>query len=180
MKRGVAWPDSWTAKLKEVANARPDATYEELRWIIDPSGGLTRSAIAGKLRRLGLRDCDSRTVVANAQRVRKRVMKKKAPEPKARFPKKVETAFVPEVEPLPVEDTTLQPTRDYAALEFDECKWPYGDTPPFQYCGRKRDKLEGDRLHPYCPHHRARATRPKPEKRTNEFAPPRNYRADRA
>lgn len=39
-------------------------------------------------------------------------------------------------------------------LTFRSCRWPFGDVPPFLFCGEPRDEGYAG---PYCPAHRQRA-----------------------
>lgn len=142
-------------------------SYEKIAAAISPD--LTRSAVAGKIKRLGL-------VGANKQAHQRRPHKKTKNKPAKKF---VESKKIPgfgESKPLPKEDTTLQPLRTYAELNRDECSWPYGDDPKsYRFCGRPRTAISQDRLHSYCEHHRELSKRGSTEK--SNVSPSRTFRA---
>ncbi len=148
------WTEEKLSRLKELIKDK--WSYEDIRLDLDPSGNLSRSAVAGKARRKGLsQPLTDKRRSENATRARN-----------VRELRRVQKPLLPQIKPgfIPKEDTTLQPTRSYAELESDECKWPYGDDPKsFEFCGRPRMKLDSDRLHPYCEHHREISRRGKTE-----------------
>lgn len=141
-----SWTEEKTRRLKTLVE--DGIPYGMIAKDLDPSGGLTRSAVAGKARRLKLS-----APVRKAQAARKTVARAGS----GRDHSNKSATAEPEVEskPLPKEDTTLQPTKDYADLLEGECKWPYGDG-PYKACGRNCSRKTSVAFHPYCDYHRER------------------------
>lgn len=125
--------------------------------------GATRSAIIGKVHRLGLagRANPSRpTTTRKPVEPRRPAAPRPPPAPKPPPPDTVEKA-------APVEE--LAGTATVFELASHMCKWPIGEPgdDSFRYCGRRRG--EG----PYCEHHTRLAYKPVPADRPrsgNELA----------
>ena len=114
-------------------------SFAELRDSINERFGscLTRSAIAGKVARMGLKTTEPRTRIA--------------PKP-PRAPRKVVQLTiaakpVKQVSPPP---DVLPPTiwKDLLELKDGDCRYPYGNTVPFPFCG-----LPAIPGLPWCPFH---------------------------
>ncbi len=107
-------------------------------------GGITRSAVIGKIHRLGFADRGTASHSA-ASRV------PRAP----RLPRSKPVAVVlpVDIDPLPLADGSFATMR---TIEKPMCRWPVGDptTADFHFCGRPHK--EGS---PYCEVHAARAHR---------------------
>jgi GcrA cell cycle regulator len=121
-------------------------------------GGITRSAVIGKVHRLGLSGRKRKKVAWAPRRAR---LKRTAPVNVNRGVKcgangytLIETALVPiEAKELPASAIPVEQRKTLAELEARHCRWPYGDpgTESFFFCGAP----EADFLasHPYCRFH---------------------------
>jgi GcrA cell cycle regulator len=152
------WTDDRVATLKRLWQAGMSASQ-----VAQQLGGVTRSAVLGKIHRLGLpgRDLPTppRKIAEHTPRIAKpRSRATDTPRPTAR---PMRTVTPP---PPPV---CLAPTASLLTLTLDACRWPIGDPGEagFGFCGRLRD---GHRL--YCPDHVRLAFRPptKPQKRVDQ------------
>lgn len=119
--------------------------------------GATRSAIIGKVHRLGLegRARPSRPMTKRAPAE----PRPPRPAPKRVAPPRPIPEPQPAAEPQPVGE--LEGTATVLELASHMCKWPIGDPQreSFRYCGRARG--EG----PYCAHHARVAFKPIPADR---------------
>jgi GcrA cell cycle regulator len=156
-----AWTDERTAKLKELWPTGKSASV-----IAKEIGGLSRNAVIGKVRRLGLEP-------------RKNIIRKKSerrgswtPPEKTEVDKMLERHSRPPrflTEPLPTEPP--RPAKLFKLVDLNEgqCRFPYGDgrKEPFGFCGCK--KLIGSQ---YCPgHHGLCTTGPQPRRRKSSDYP---------
>ena len=117
--------------------------------------GATRSAIIGKVHRLGL-EGRSRPSRPMTQRV-PREQRPTKPAPKRAPSPKLDTAALPAPPSPPVRYVEEGPgLATVLTLDAHMCKWPIGDPrkATFTYCGRRRD--EG----PYCIEHARVAYQP--------------------
>src|SRR3972149_8399488 len=120
-------------------------------------GGVTRNAVIGKVRGLGLtgRATSSRS---SAPRPRRTHMPRPHRAPSVLFGTRGNTALKPsyeeELEPFsaPVEELVIPLNERASILTLKEsmCRWPIGDPgePEFHFCGRKTCAPL-----PYCEHH---------------------------
>lgn len=115
--------------------------------------GATRSAIIGKVHRLGL-EGRSRPSRPMTQRVPVEQRPTKPAPRRAPPPKLVASALGVATEPPTADE--LEGTATVLELAAHMCKWPIGDprSETFRYCGRARG--EG----PYCLHHAKIAFQP--------------------
>jgi GcrA cell cycle regulator len=139
----TGWTEARLARLVELWNARLSAAQ-----IAGQLGaGLTRSAVVGKLFRLGLsrssaERSEARADGARLSRRRQRAGDGLPPRPRPRvesWPKGPPCG----VEPLLVDIMALRPSS---------CRWPYPTEGGTRFCGHGRQ--EGG---PYCPDHHRRA-----------------------
>lgn len=131
-------------------------------------GGVTRSAVLGKIHRLGLwRD----TPTSKKQRIRTaRLIKARNDNKPSSAPKRERaSAALFNAEPFKeaVEDVIVPPEerRGVVALSESSCRWPIGDplTPDFHFCNREH--VAGL---PYCETHSRRAFLP-PQAKSRPF-----------
>jgi len=94
----------------------------------------TRNATIGRAKRLGLLIANPRTHAPKAEK-KPRVRKPAPPKPK---PIDIPALRCVEIEPLNI---TLYELTD------ETCKWPYGDNPPYTFCGHPAFERA------YCVHH---------------------------
>lgn len=140
-------------------------------------GNLTRSAVLGKVHRLGLK---KRKQCAATPRTRKR--RGESPlEAKLRRRAMLKSQRVPwiDAEPLPAEDPTLIPLeqrKTFAELENTHCRFPYGDpgTADFFFCGAHGANASAGT--PYCAGHRRVAYTPAPDRRKEPGRPTPSFR----
>lgn len=129
--------------------------------------GMSRSAVAGKVRRMNL-----------TMRMEARCRK---PKPKKIQRRKPQAPVELISAPLPVEDVPAKPLVTFAELEPHHCRAPYGDPkePGFGFCGCT--SVPGKS---YCAAHLARFTMPvrvgkapgpKPRVEEPTFAPPKQH-----
>lgn len=119
-------------------------------------GGPTRSAVIGKVHRLGLggRPTKSRSTMIR----RPKPAPRKPPPRPVRQPTAVERVFAAlAVEPVPVVEEIVIPLAERKVLDQlgdADCRWPIGDpqAPDFHFCAKS--KVTGL---PYCEFHVARA-----------------------
>lgn len=110
---------------------------------------LSRSAICGKINRLGLVSPKKPSVTQAAARERRRQTSK--------FNRKSERAMPAATEPVRVRDDPLPLDPRFACmlieLENENCRWPYGDPDAvaFRFCGRIGADMKNGA--PYCDHH---------------------------
>ena len=151
----MSWTDDRIATLKQLWNGGHSASIIAVKL-----GGTTRSAVIGKVHRLGLegrattssyrRPARPRSSSPAPTRSRKgrspsRSLKLRASRP-FRTPPPRRLPVLPELEPAPELPVTVQ------TLTALTCNWPVGDpkTPAFHFCGRGKPVLK-----PYCAHHAA-------------------------
>lgn len=157
-QKSIGWSDERIARMKQLWKDGCSA-----RQISKELGGITRSAVLGKIHRLGL----SRVYPLMNMTVKK----KKSPKPQIKSaPRKsaVRELFKSEFEPFtPKEeiDISLAQRKSMDDLEPQDCRWPLADSEPrvtpWRYCGR--EKVQGL---PYCEDHAVRAFQP-PQPRAN-------------
>ena len=121
--------------------------------------GLTRSAVLGKIHRLGMNFLPREATKSNFR---------PASNPKTTAPRIVQAKTAPRMpQPSrrhnPVPKPMAMPLITITELTNDTCRWPVGDpkTPEFRYCGAR----SGEAL--YCPSHAKLAYMP-PKYRGNE------------
>jgi GcrA cell cycle regulator len=135
------WSDARLTRLVELWNARLSAAQ-----IARQLGqGLTRSAVVGKLFRMGLtRDCAERTA-ARADGARESRRKQRAAQGRPFHPKAIPPPRQP---PCPVRPLMT----DILDLRPSSCRWPYAVEAGTQFCGHAKQRGS-----PYCPDHHRRA-----------------------
>lgn len=138
-----AWTNEWPAELDaKVIQLRDEhLTYEEIGKAI----GKTRSAVSGRLRRLG--HAQPAVRLTPEERLRRKRECDRAY--KARVAGRPHQPFVM-AELLNIEPRYV-PILD---LQKNECRWPYGDG-PFTFCGCPAEEAK-----PYCLPHMQQATEP--------------------
>lgn len=115
--------------------------------------GVTRSAVLGKLHRLGAKKrpaYEPSSIIGKRIRKRARERRERHTQPRTGW------RFLP-VEPLPPEEAAPATPVKLLDLERDMCRWPHGDpkSAAFGFCGAKRlPNL------PYCRCHAEKAYRP--------------------
>jgi len=129
------WPDERIEQLKLLLAER--ITAAEIAKRI--GGNMTRNAVIGKLRRMGLR---SQPVISEPRRyIRK---------PTARKTKPLAPTELPAASPIFEEPLNLA----LADLELDQCHWITSDKKPPLYCGHPTPPRSGIKPRsPYCPFH---------------------------
>lgn len=146
------WTPERVEKLKALVADNLSASQ-----IADELGGVTRNAVIGKVARLGL------TLGAGQRTPIKRRPKRQAPayrsnvvalpaRPARPTPRK---AAVPPPPRPQIDKPTVAAMPLMLPLESlteRTCKWPFGDQPPYTFCGAP--SLDGK---PYCPKHCAAA-----------------------
>ena len=129
-----AWPQPHVDFL--ATTWREGWSFSELAGFLAEQFGIryTRSAIAGKIGRMALK---------NAARV------KRAPKPRAkRKPVALSAAVTQPAREDPPVRCEPRVWLDIYQLGKDTCRFPFGDRPPFDYCGAM--PVEGSH---YCPKH---------------------------
>jgi len=144
MRADNAWTDDRIAVLKAMWAAGATATA-----IAERLGGLSRSAVLGKISRLRLR-ADASAAVANQapaaastspdlallqrRRHNRKGARRSSPKPRRKKPRR-------------------RSGKSLLELTNDTCRWPNGEpgTRGFFFCGAPGADLEGGR--PYCAHH---------------------------
>lgn len=145
------WTDDRIASLRQMwaEGASAAAIAERL-------GGLSRSAVLGKIHRLRPRVA-KRISVAKKTKVakRKRVAAKTLPKPIVSERCHPTRGVAPSSQPRTNE--SQQPGKSLLELTNDTCRWPHGDpgTQGFFFCGEPGADLEGGK--PYCVPHARRA-----------------------
>ena len=145
------WTDDRIASLKQMwaEGASAAAIAERL-------GGLSRSAVLGKIHRLRPSlakepSVAKKTSVAKKKRAAAKTLHKPTA-PEQRGPTR-------RVAPSPQPQTNESRQRGKSLLELtnDTCRWPHGEpgTRGFFFCGEPGADLEGGK--PYCVHHARRA-----------------------
>lgn len=156
----MSWDDERVEQLKKLWGDGISASQ-----IAERMGRLTRSAVIGKVHRLGL---SGRATTQRLNGMNKKTRKRKVAAAGTPAATRNWASFVlpeaTEVEPLP------QPSREFDvaklvkfdALEADHCRWPVGDPrdETFGFCGEK--KVVGQ---PYCVECCRVAFRPPPLKK---------------
>lgn len=143
--RNTTWTEARLARLVELWNAKSSATQiaEQL------GGGLTRSAVVGKLFRLGLSrsSADRQTARADGARLtrrKQRIAQGRSPGPPPLRPDFAPKGLSCRVKPLLIDIMSLKPAS---------CRWPYPTQEGMRFCGHGRQAGEG----PYCADHHRRA-----------------------
>lgn len=179
-----SWNDAREAKLKELWREGLSASQCAARL-----GGVTRNGIIGKVWRLRLTRGE-----ADNQRNRRRGKSMAAPNGFNRHPERRSSQPKPsrpiappipdeapepipvfEPEPFPVQEdsavTRPSATEPIGIMDLREktCRWPFGDRPPFRYCGAPTC---GRGSGVYCSHHAAIAFVGIPGKSKREFSFP--------
>jgi len=98
---------------------------------------LSRSAVIGKLNRIGLKNTDRPGKVANRGGWR--------PKPQKLTLEYARRLDLPVVISEPKFDAPNSLKLSIYDLKETTCRWPYGDAPPFTYCGH--NTIDGS---PYC------------------------------
>ena len=151
----MTWTESRVADLKRLW-----AEGESCSRVAAIMGGLTRSAVIGKVHRLNLPKRKTKTVA----RVRETRPSSAYRKPRMFFTPR------PKPEPKPAPVPTVEPVSlDVKLMDLGprQCKWPHGDG-PFVFCGHSRPFGE-----PYCPYHAGRAfniPEPRHRRRVGQFA----------
>jgi len=139
MKPGVDWDDKLIARFKALHRGGK-RSFKQIADMLSQEFGLklTKNACIGKGRRLGLEQ-------------RPRSTPKPEPEPKKR------ASSTPELVPRPVVATAWRVDTPILTgciritiyqLRQGVCHFPFGDRPPYAYCGNTTA-----RGMPWCPHH---------------------------
>lgn len=163
----------WTQESVDILKRLWAQGYAASQIAGELGGGCTRSAVCGKVHRLGL---SGRLVTTRAprpkgadggaavrSRKRKPVERYVAPGPKV-LPKRDQRdefglASDGIVDIVEDHEIPLEQRRTVLTREYGECAWPVGDpaSPDFYMCGAQTARRsDGERM-PYCPHHCARA-----------------------
>jgi GcrA cell cycle regulator len=151
----MSWTDDRIATLKQLWSDGMSASL-----IAATLGEVTRNAVIGKVRRLGLagrattsrRCCPARPRSAPLAQARPRKARSQSLSRKLqtsrpfRTPPPRSRSVLPELGPAPERPVTVQ------TLTALTCNWPIGDpkTPAFHFCGRGKPLLKA-----YCAHHAA-------------------------
>jgi len=140
---GSLWTEARVARLVELWSARLSAATIAARL----GDGISRSAVVGKLFRLGLRRTDEQRYEAQAEGARRTGARRRAtshlarrsppPMPVSPLPPPSPCAVVPRLVPLPL-------------LQRGACRWPYEADGETRFCGHA---ARGGRS--YCPDHHA-------------------------
>lgn len=146
----MTWTEERVETLKQQWSAGSTAAE------ISAALGFSRSAILGKVHRLGLSE---RRGLGGPRRSTTRIgnVTRRAPSARAFTLKHHAPSAVPNApEPVLIEDTAIQFSQRRTIMELNSatCRWPVGDpgTPGFFFCG---GLVEVGRS--YCPGHLARA-----------------------
>lgn len=164
---GFRWDDDVVAKLTEYWKEGFSCSQIAAKLYSEFNFEISRSAVIGKLNRMGMKSNVEVTRIKNrsaSRRTLAKVGKKPAPKVNPRPARVMSGLFVggggdlPPVEPLPKEESPSDYAKLYTLdqLEKGMCKWPVGDpkTPDFGFCGK--DRVPGQ---PYCMGHCQRAFR---------------------
>lgn len=166
------WTDDRTALLRKLWGEGHSAAVIARRL-----GDVSRNAVIGKVRRLGLPQRQTRCAAefgASKQHERALIDRVRALMPTAAIGKaRRETPPTRAAEPpapLPPEPQGAdQPPADVAArilaLAQHECRWPFGDpkAPGFAFCGAVRPRDDSA----YCAHHTREARQPRTAQRAS-------------
>lgn len=147
MRAEIPWTDDRIAILKALWADGASATV-----IAKRLGGLSRSAVLGKIYRLRL--CGGGPAAAA---VKQQVVAEGSSEPAALERRRPERDCAPSPFIKPQPESLRQRAKSLLELTNDSCRWPHGDpgTRRFFFCGAPGADLEGGR--PYCAHHARRA-----------------------
>lgn len=156
--RGWPQPTPWTPDVdaRMIGLREEGKTLTQVALVL----GMTRNAIASRLKRLG-RSRPSKEITRLERAGRRRNPPRPPQPPKPPKPVKVAKTSKPEVvAPAPVHP--IFPVVALSDLTLCMCRWPYGDpqAADFGFCGQP--KREGS---PYCPGHHAVAFIPLAPKR---------------
>ena len=131
---GVHWTEPLERRLWELATSPQQPTYDQIAHTLGLEFGvrLTKNSCIGRARRMG-------------------VPVRIAP----RFRSNYRDAVIFTVDPRKARPKPRYavPERRYDHVSIydlgaNDCRWPFGDRPPFQFCGR--EVVDG---HPYCAEH---------------------------
>lgn len=139
----TGWTEARLARLVELWTARLSATQIALQL----GDGLTRSAVVGKLFRMGLTRDSAERAAARADGARQSRRKQRAAKARPSRPAPVQfPAFASpcRLTPLMADILDLRPTS---------CRWPYAMESGTKFCGHTKRPGGG----PYCPDHHRRA-----------------------
>jgi GcrA cell cycle regulator len=154
------WPDE---RIKELKRLHGDG-HSAAEIARQMGGGLTRSSILGKLRRLGITSGHptsaprTRRPVAARPRRPRPIAPKTPTQPRPPTPPARVTPLRTDIPEPPSRGLTLM------GLESADCKWPSGDVArEMTFCGAPRFMAIGSEAppSPYCEHHTARAYPPR-------------------
>lgn len=120
------WTDSLVDLFKQL-----HASGRSFGQIAAQLPGVTRNACIGKARRLGLTMKPSDNPAA--ERIDRRFKPPKPPRVRM-YPERVRA----KPQPKPIRPPA--PTGSVALIDLEphHCRWPYGDSPPFMFCGAPR------------------------------------------
>jgi GcrA cell cycle regulator len=177
----AAWTEAMVARLRALWS---DPSYSAAA-IARLLGGVSRSAVLGKVRRLGL---ESRTGMSSLRRERTpgQVVPFRFGSPrKAARGAPRRSGFGVPFRRVTIEDWLAPATREFQDLPVEvspfavtladlaprQCRWPLGDpaSSEFRFCGARA--ADG---RPYCAHHRAMAYRAPPERDASQPKAQRN------
>jgi GcrA cell cycle regulator len=175
----IDWNDELIAKLSDYWKEGFSSSQIASRLSVEFAIDISRSAVIGKLYRMGMTSDPVTTMIKNRQANRRtsaRLGKRGGSTPKAAAlaakPATVTVFTRPNygtAEPLPKEEKPSDYAKLYSVQELTEgmCRFPIGDPlqPDFGFCGK--DKVPGK---PYCISHCQRAYRP-PEVRQRSPKP---------
>lgn len=142
---GGAWDEDRVARLRELLML--GKTASQIAYAL--GGKITRSAVIGKVHRLG----PALNVETKSARDRKLDRARSSGKRRASKPKQPATIRVMIPEPIPQRREDDVARKQLADLDRNDCKFPVGDpgTPGFGFCASGR--VEGL---PYCADHAAR------------------------
>lgn len=142
---GGSWDEARVARLRELLML--GKTASQIAYAL--GGKITRSAVIGKVHRLGL----ALNVETKTARDRKLDRARSSGKRRASKPKQPAAIRIMIPEPMPVDCASDVARKTLADLEPNECRFPVGhlDEPGFGFCALER--VEGL---PYCAEHAAR------------------------
>jgi GcrA cell cycle regulator len=155
--RSNSWPEAHITALREHV-AAGTGSYREIAHLINGTFGTsyTRTAVLAKVSRLGLAATHKGAAAAPlttaqiAARREARIAKRKIEaEATGRETAALLTREPPRLECAPIVDIAEPRHLELAELKAGECRYPFGDHPPFTFCGRA--VMQQGR--PYCAHH---------------------------
>lgn len=161
----MAWTDERVATVRKLWADGLSASQIAMRL-----GGVTRSAVIGKVWRLGLQGRAPTSRLQSAKRPKSK--KQKRPTPFDAMKAALAAAFAAapiEPPPMPDKSAPADQRRSLLELEPHHCRWPIGDVrePDFHFCGAQ--KVAGLS---YCLAHARKAYQPPQPKRSVPVAVP--------